>query len=215
VSRAAGGSALTAQAGGREHETTAKLRERERLVARERAAAQAEERRLRGQRAQLAAEEQRVRASRLEEEAQRTAVATSERRAREWQKAVVEAEARAQRERQKAERLRDERLALPRYCCLHVPNPGWLGRERDQAESGRYLRLELARAWRIENPTMCRCTTRQATVARAHAARKGSAAVKSGSPKPNRQGWGLRAWRWRKRKQCDCGCSGSACDDGL
>jgi hypothetical protein len=76
--------------------------------------------------------------------------------------------------------LRGERLALQRYCqrstaelselgfalhpicdiwrplsrCLHVPNPGWLGHGRDQAESGRYLRLELARAWRIENPTL-------------------------------------------------------------
>ena len=79
--RAAGGGALTARAGGREHEAAAELRERERLVARERAAAQAEERRLCGQRAQLAAEEQRVRASRLKEEAQRMAVAASERRA--------------------------------------------------------------------------------------------------------------------------------------
>jgi hypothetical protein len=42
----------------------------------------------------------------------------------------------------------------PLSRCLHVPNPGWLGHGRDQAESGRYLRLELARAWRIENPTM-------------------------------------------------------------
>ena len=90
---------------------------------------------------------------------------------------MVEAEARAQRERQKAERLRAERLALSSYWqrsaaerselgfalhqisserngniwrplsrCLHVPNPGWLGPGRDQAESDRYLRLELARA---------------------------------------------------------------------
>jgi hypothetical protein len=42
----------------------------------------------------------------------------------------------------------------PLSRCLHVPDPGWLGRVRDQAEGGRYLRLELARAWRIENPTM-------------------------------------------------------------
>ena len=80
VPRAAGGGALAARAGGREHEAAVELREREWLVARERAAAQAEERRLCGQRAQLAAEEQRVRASRLKEEAQR-AVAASERRA--------------------------------------------------------------------------------------------------------------------------------------
>jgi hypothetical protein len=56
-----------------------------------------------------------VHASRLEEEAQRTEGAALERRSREWQKAVVEAEARAQRERQKAERLRGKRLALPKY----------------------------------------------------------------------------------------------------
>ena len=41
-------------------------------------------------------------------------------------------------------RQREEAEALSR--CLHVPNPGWLGRGRDQAEGGRYLRLELARA---------------------------------------------------------------------
>ena len=34
----------------------------------------------------------------------------------------------------------------PLSRCLHVPNPGWLGRGRDQAEGGRYLRLELAHA---------------------------------------------------------------------
>ena len=98
---------------------------------------------------------------------------------------MVEAEAHAQCERQKAERLCGERLALPRYWqrsaaepielgfalhpisserngdiwrplsrCLHVPNPGWLGLGRDQAEGGRYLRLELVREWRIENPMM-------------------------------------------------------------
>ena len=44
----------------------------------------------------------------------------------------------------------------PLSRCLHVPNPGWLGHGRDQAEGGRYARLELARAWRIENPTMWR-----------------------------------------------------------
>jgi hypothetical protein len=81
VPRAAGGGAVTTRARGREHEATAELHERERLVARERAAAQAEEHRLRKQRAQLATEEQRVHASRLKEEAQRTAVAASERRA--------------------------------------------------------------------------------------------------------------------------------------
>jgi hypothetical protein len=42
----------------------------------------------------------------------------------------------------------------PLSRCLHVPNPGWVRRRRDQAEGGRYLRLELAREWRIENPTM-------------------------------------------------------------
>jgi hypothetical protein len=64
VPHAAGGGALAARAGGREHEAAAQLQEWERLVARERALAQAEEHRLHGQRAQLATEEQRVGASR-------------------------------------------------------------------------------------------------------------------------------------------------------
>ena len=34
----------------------------------------------------------------------------------------------------------------PLSRCLHVPNPGWLGHGRDQAEGGRYARLKLARA---------------------------------------------------------------------
>jgi hypothetical protein len=188
VPRAAGGGALTARVGGRQHKATDKLRERERLVAHERAAAQAEERWLRVQRARLAAEKQRMGASRLEEEVQRAAVAASERSARERQKAAVEAEARAQRERQKAERLRGERLALPRYwqsslqsaaswalrctrsavsataisgarsaaacTCRTLVGSGAGATGRDQAECGRYLRLELAREWRIENLTM-------------------------------------------------------------
>ena len=89
---------------------------------------------------------------------------------------MVEAEARAQRERQKAERLRGERLALPRYWQRSAAERSELGfalhpisSERtaisgarsaaactcrtlvgsgasDQAEGGRYSRLELARA---------------------------------------------------------------------
>jgi hypothetical protein len=38
--------------------------------------------------------------------------------------------------------------------CLHVPHPEWFGLGRDVVEHGRYNRLELTRAWRIENPAV-------------------------------------------------------------
>ena len=208
--RAAGGGAHAARAGGRQHEAVAELREWERLVVRERAAMQAEERWLRGQRVQLAAEEQRVGASKQEVEAQRTAIAASERGARELQKAVIEAEARAQRERaQRAKQQRNTSDAL--HNALRSVPPHW-ARERCPPSSAerQHAACQCAascattpQARAARTATRCdarRYTTRQATVARAHAARRGGAAVNSGSPNPNRQGWGTAGVAMAEKK---------------